>query len=189
MMSLKGAFSNNKEKKFMVFVCTGNTCRSPMAEGIANHLFQKEGLAEMWYALSAGTAVYGRYPAASCAIEVMRELGVDISAHRTKSIRELPLFGDVVFVGMTEAHVQAVIAEGVCPKDYAIRLFDLYLKCGGSKERASSMFLCDNGDVPDPFGSSYKIYLDTAITIKNLLLPVIETIRQSHGSLPLSSFV
>jgi len=67
-------------KKKVLFLCTHNSCRSQMAEGIVNHY-----LGERFQAFSAGTEATRVNP---LAIRVMSELGVDISAHRSKTVDE-----------------------------------------------------------------------------------------------------
>jgi arsenate reductase (thioredoxin) len=70
-----------KTKLKILFLCTGNSCRSQMAEGWANHL--KSDVIE---AHSAGIEVHGTNPRA---VKVMAEAGVDISKQRSKHVREL----------------------------------------------------------------------------------------------------
>jgi arsenate reductase len=67
-------------KKRVLFLCTANSCRSQMAEGIANHF-----LGDMLEAFSAGTEASFVNP---LAVEVMREIGVDISGHQSKNMDE-----------------------------------------------------------------------------------------------------
>lgn len=68
-------------KKKVLFLCTGNSCRSQMAEGLVNHF-----LKDAWTAYSAGTAPAGYvHP---MAIQTMSELGIDISGQRSKSTAE-----------------------------------------------------------------------------------------------------
>lgn len=74
-------------KRQVLFLCTGNSARSQMAEGLVNHLRGDE-----WHAVSAGTVPAGYvHPTA---IRVLQEIGVDISAARSKSMEE---FRDVPF--------------------------------------------------------------------------------------------
>ena len=66
-------------KRRVLFLCTGNSCRSQMAEGLVNHY-----LGDRWEAFSAGTKPSGYvHP---LAVRVMAELGIDISSHRSKSV-------------------------------------------------------------------------------------------------------
>jgi len=67
-------------KKKVLFLCTANSCRSQMAEGIANHF-----LGDRLEAVSAGTEASFVNPRA---IAVLKEIGVDISHHRSKSLDE-----------------------------------------------------------------------------------------------------
>ncbi|MCL7452140.1 MAG: arsenate reductase ArsC [Anaerolineae bacterium] len=67
--------------KKVLFLCTGNSARSPMAEGLVNHY-----LGDEWQAHSAGTDPAGYvHP---LAVEAMAELGIDVSGHRSKSADE-----------------------------------------------------------------------------------------------------
>lgn len=66
----------------IAFICTGNSCRSQMAEGWARHL-AKEGV-EVW---SAGVAPIGLNPRS---VTAMKELAIDISSHRSKTLGEIP---------------------------------------------------------------------------------------------------
>lgn len=68
------------ERKRVLFICTHNSARSQMAEGIMNALF-----GDKFIAFSAGTDPKGVNP---LAIEVLKEMGIDISHHRSKSIEE-----------------------------------------------------------------------------------------------------
>ena len=70
------------EKLRILFLCTGNSCRSQMAEGFARAL--KSDSVEAW---SAGVERHGLNPRA---VAVMAEAGVDISGHKSKLVEELP---------------------------------------------------------------------------------------------------
>ena len=82
----------------VLFLCTGNSAHSQMAEGLVNHL-----LGDQWVADSAGTSPAGYvHP---LAIEAMSELGIDISAHRSKSVDELTL---------AEYDIAITLCDGAC---------------------------------------------------------------------------
>jgi len=74
------------EKMKILFLCTGNSCRSQMAEGFCRHL--KGELIEV---SSAGIETHGLNP---LAVQVMKEVGIDISRHKSKTVEEL---GDTEF--------------------------------------------------------------------------------------------
>jgi arsenate reductase len=74
--------SNQRVKEKVLFLCTGNSCRSQMAEGLLRHL-----AGDRYEVASAGTQPGGLNPEA---VEAMREIGVDISGHRSKSVEEFP---------------------------------------------------------------------------------------------------
>jgi protein-tyrosine-phosphatase len=132
------------------FVCTGNTCRSPMAAGIAAHRIAAEldcGVAELKdkgvEVLSAGMFASTGSPATPEAVWAARTLGADISSHGSRKARpELIKSCDVVFC-MTAFH-QAEL-QRLAP------------------EAADRVHLLDEGtDVPDPVGGGSDIYNSTA---------------------------
>lgn len=66
----------------VLFLCTGNSCRSQMAEGLCRHIH-----GERIRASSAGIETHGMNPSA---VAVLREIGIDISRHESKSLEGLP---------------------------------------------------------------------------------------------------
>ena len=74
--------NEERRKTKILFLCTGNSCRSQMAEGWAHHL--KSDIIDAW---SAGIEKHGLNP---LAVKAMAEAGVDISGHTSKLIDELP---------------------------------------------------------------------------------------------------
>lgn len=83
--------------KKILFLCTGNSCRSQMAEGWAKSL--KGDFFEFY---SAGTKKHGVNPRA---IQVMKEVGIDISNHKSNTIDEIPVGSiDVIFTVCSDAH-------------------------------------------------------------------------------------
>ncbi|MBF0245631.1 MAG: arsenate reductase ArsC [Planctomycetes bacterium] len=96
-----------KEKLKILFLCTGNSCRSQMAEGWARHL--KGEILEVY---SAGIETHGLNPNA---VEVMKEVGIDISAHRSKSIDEFKNFRlDAVVTVCGHAHETCPVFSAGC---------------------------------------------------------------------------
>jgi protein-tyrosine-phosphatase len=85
----------------VLFVCTGNTCRSPFAEAVA----RREGHVDVE---SAGLSAYTGDRPPEDAIVVARELGYDLSSHRARPLTEEMLERADVVVGMTAEHVAAV---------------------------------------------------------------------------------
>lgn len=93
----------------LLFVCTGNLCRSPMAAGLARELARDRGLdIEV---RSCGTIAQGGHDASENAVIACSEIGVDIADHRSQPLtRELVEWADHVLV-MEESHVLAVNAK------------------------------------------------------------------------------
>jgi protein-tyrosine-phosphatase len=129
----------------LLFVCTGNTCRSPMARVIAQQALQERG----WLSVavdSAGTAAAPGQPAAESAIRVAAEHGLDLSWHESKPLTEdLVDWADLILV-MTPPHLDVVVNLG-----------------GAEKAALLGEFLpeADEVDIPDPLGNGDDAYRRT----------------------------
>ncbi len=88
----------------VLFVCTGNTCRSPMAEGIFHSKYKKDSDE----CSSAGLYTQDNSPATPNAIQAMSETGIDISAHRSKTITAEDINNYDLIIAMTESHAEFV---------------------------------------------------------------------------------
>lgn len=131
----------------VVFVCTGNTCRSPLAEALAREaaaqalgIGEEELLAHGLLFLSAGTNTMDGMPASSGSLEAGGEAGLDLSAHRSTSVSaELLEACDLVFC-LSASH-----------------LHDLEARFPGAADKLHLLHP-EGGSVSDPFGGPLEIY-------------------------------
>lgn len=73
------------QRKHILFICTGNTCRSPMAEGLFRKLSAHH---PEWQAGSAGTAAWPGQAASPETLHVLREHGVNLSSHESRPVTD-----------------------------------------------------------------------------------------------------
>src|SRR5213076_3380097 len=103
----------------VLFVCTGNTCRSPLAEAIARKVSIERGLSDVEIQ-SAGTSAWDGAPASDGALLVGMERGLDLSAHRAQTLsRELVRDADLV-LAMGPHHLERIEALGGTSRSYLI---------------------------------------------------------------------
>ena len=96
-------------KKLALFVCTGNICRSPIAEGLFREMARRAGIQDV-EAASAGIGAGNGQPPSDHSVEVLAEEGIDISGQRSQMLTpELVEAASHIF-GMTTSHQQAIQA-------------------------------------------------------------------------------
>jgi glycine hydroxymethyltransferase len=130
--------------KTILFICTGNVCRSPMAEVLFRRAAAGRGEFRVF---SAGLGAVDGQPPTPHSVAAMRELGIDISAQRSRMLTaDLVQEADYIF-GMTHSHVDtvALLYPQTAEKTFLLREFDDTLE---SFEK----------DIGDPIGSSYEVY-------------------------------
>ena len=143
--------------KMIVFVCSGNTCRSPMAMGLFRRMFADRlkisvsGLEENGYKIiSAGTSAIYNSPASGTAVEIMKEKGVDIKGHLSQPVTLSMLDeADEIYV-MTKGHL-TTLKEWAPLISERIKLLDPV------------------ADVEDPIGAGKEVYQKCAIKIQKAL--------------------
>ena len=143
--------------RIVLFICTGNTCRSPLAEGLAKRMLAERlgcTVAELprrgVWVLSAGVSAYEDQPATPEAAAVASEQGADLGEHRSRAVNAELLSAADDVIAMTRGHAQALASRfpGAGP---APRL------------------LCGDDDLDDPIGSGLDVYRRCAATIRTHL--------------------
>jgi protein-tyrosine-phosphatase len=95
--------------KKVLFVCTGNTCRSPMAEGLLKRMAQENRIP--LEVQSAGLAAFAGVPATPEAIEACREKGVDISSHLSQPLNKTLVTESDLILTMTGKHKEMIVKK------------------------------------------------------------------------------
>jgi glycine hydroxymethyltransferase len=152
--------------KSVLFVCTGNICRSPIAEGLFRRLIGNRKEIEV---ASAGVHAVRGQPPSLYAVQVCEEEGVDISGLRSQPLTaSLVERATHIFV-MTGAHLESIhlLFPHGADKTYLLREFE---EAGATVWR----------DVPDPIGMGRDVYETCARTIKNALPSALAFVEQSE---------
>jgi protein-tyrosine-phosphatase len=166
----------------IVFVCTGNRFRSPLAEAFVRRLT---------LGLPVTTESFGMLevegaPALPEALEIARACGVDLSLHRTRQVGETSLADVDLLIGFEDSHVRLAVVDAEAPRHRAFKLGEVVRllppveppEQGRIVERARQIVkeLADlraaapgssvSDETPDPFGRSWNAYRETASEIR-----------------------
>ena len=126
----------------VLFICTGNTCRSPMAEGILKKITREKGLDIK--SSSAGIFAHRGSPAAINAIVSLADIGIDIRNHTSQEAAEDIIDKSDLILTMTASH-KDILVSNYPDKKYKIFMLNEY---AFGKEK----------DIQDPFGGDKTVY-------------------------------
>ena len=170
----------------ILLLCTGNQCRSPMAEGLLRDLVRRRGLHAT---VDSAGMLGGGMPATSTAADVLAERGIDLSGHCSRSLTdpELALATADLVLTMERRHLREAVRTEPSIRDRTFTLVDAVRRAeatmprhpdetlrawaerlGAGRSRADAEGIGDD-EVPDPIGQPRRIYEATADRLADLL--------------------
>ena len=129
--------------KSVIFVCTGNTCRSPMTEGLMRKFLAEKGVNNV-SVLSRGLSVFEGSHASENSVLAVKKYDVDLSPHRAKPLIFEEINSADLILTMSKGHKNAILSSF---PEYEDKVFTIY-----------EFAFEEEKDISDPFGGSIDVY-------------------------------
>lgn len=154
----------------VLFVCMGNICRSPTAQGVFEHLVESHGLSSNIEIDSAGTHAYHvGEPPDKRAMQAARKRGIELGGQRARRVSEID-FGDFDYVlAMDRDNYEDLLA--LSPPEHHSKLY-LFLQFADE---------ADEDEVPDPYYGGITGFERVLDLIEQAARGLLAEIRQQHG--------
>lgn len=160
----------------LLFVCTGNTCRSAMAEPLMRRRLEGEGLAGKWEVRSAGVAAYAGQSASQGAREVLLSRGVDGESHKATQLdAETVKWADLILT-MSQSHKRAILERHIEALDKTFtlkefvdddpeheRIFEEMAQVQAEAQTKQALFLAEHADEIESLQERYGLGADAQI--------------------------
>ena len=138
----------------VLVICTGNICRSPMAEGLLRTRLVQEGLADRIQVRSSGTHGIDGSPASAYAIVTLHRMGIDIRGHRARTVTQQAIDEADLLLVMTHGHISFI---------------EKYFRRTEGKLFRLSEMIGQNFNVDDPYGGPEIEYVQCARQLANIV--------------------
>ena len=155
-----------KREKLIVFVCTANVCRSPMAEKLFIDALEKVESKKNIKVFSAGISAMDGDQASENSIQACEEIGLDLKDHRSEALTRTKAENASAIFCMTESHRALLQMYFDLPEKTQIFLMREFIE-DGSKE------------LPDPFGQSLEVYRDCRENMKEALPSLLNWVEKN----------
>ena len=160
------AKKERKEERLIVFVCTANICRSPMAEKLFEEAIEKSGTKKKIQVFSAGISAMDGDRASENSVIACEEVGLDLSDHQSPSLTRATIENSSAIFCMTETHRALLHMYFEVPEKSPIFLMREFIE-EGSKE------------LPDPFGQDLEAYRACRDNMKEALPSLVDWVEKT----------
>lgn len=155
-----------KQEKLVVFVCTANVCRSPMAEKLFEDALNQSKITKKVRVFSAGISAMDGDQASDNSIQACQEFDLDISDHRSAALTRATLENASAIFCMTESHRALLNMYFEVPESTSIFLMREFIE-QGSKE------------LPDPYGQDMEVYRECRDRMKEALPSLLDWVEKT----------